>query len=56
MAAPEGESVMKLRKSVKSLLLWHETTRLLIRDLEQRNLDLVHRVYKLERLIEKEKG
>jgi len=55
MATTEVENVMKLRKSVKSLLLWHETTRLLIRDLEQRNLDLVYRVYTLERLIEKEK-
>jgi hypothetical protein len=46
---------MGLRKSVKSLLIWHETTRLLIRDLEERNLHLMQRVYTLERLIEKEK-
>jgi hypothetical protein len=55
MATTEGESIMGLRKSVQSLMLWHETTRLLIRDLEQRNLALVQRVYTLEKLIEKEK-
>jgi hypothetical protein len=43
---------MSIRKKVKQLFRFHETTRLLIRDLEARHLDLVNRLYVLEQMVE----
>jgi len=44
---------MTIRKKVKQLFIYHETTRLLIKDLEQRHLSLMNRIYILEQIIEK---
>lgn len=43
---------MSLRKKIAKLILWHETTRILIRDLESRQLQLVNRIYQIEQMIE----
>ena len=39
---------MTLKKKVKDLFRYHENTRLLIRDLEMRHMDLLKRVMILE--------
>ena len=44
---------MSLRKKVKELFRYHETTRFLIKDLEARHLDLINRMYSIEQAIEK---
>jgi hypothetical protein len=39
---------MTIRKKIKQLFIYHNTTRLLINDLEQRHIELLGRVQKLE--------
>jgi hypothetical protein len=41
------------RKDINQLNNFHETTRLLIRDLEARHLQLINRMYQLEQAVEK---
>ena len=41
------------RKDINQLNNFHETTRLLIKDLEARHLQLLNRIYHLEEAVEK---
>ena len=47
-----GAVMMSLKKKIEKLMLLHETTRLLIRDLESRQLQLANRMYEIEQMIE----
>jgi hypothetical protein len=53
MATTEGERLMNIFKSVKSLFRYHETTRLLIAIQEERITAQSMRIWRLEERLEK---